>query len=147
MQASAWEIQFFVVRRRGGRSGFGVRSRAEQNRQRTIAPKFCECPWADQSRKVAAVNIAANHASIFLGASSIALQSFKAPRPSICSLNGSIESKEFAEWRDVINDEKREWTDRPNSQKSQTQKDGDLLHKSSMRKKPTGLIFFRSNRF
>src|SRR5580692_2963857 len=34
------------------------------------------------------------------------------------SLNGNIESKKSAEWSNVINDEKREWTNSPNSQNS-----------------------------
>jgi hypothetical protein len=83
-----------------------------------LSASFCECPRADPHRKVAPVNIAANHASICLRASSIALQFFEVFPRLFGSLSGSIESKQFAEWWNVINDEKREWTDSPNSQKS-----------------------------
>jgi hypothetical protein len=34
------------------------------------------------------------------------------------SLNGIFESKKSAEWRNEINDEKREWTDSPKQQES-----------------------------
>jgi hypothetical protein len=33
-------------------------------------------------------------------------------------LNGIIKSKKSAEWRNLINDQNDEWTDRPNHQKS-----------------------------
>jgi hypothetical protein len=78
-------------------------------------------PSGRSSSEGCAVNIAANHASIFLRASSIALQFFEVFPRLFGSLNGSIESKQFAEWWNVINDEKREWIDSPNSQKSLTQ--------------------------
>jgi hypothetical protein len=68
--------------------------------------------------RVAPVDIAANHASVFLRASSTALQ-FSGVLPRLFgSLNGSIESKKSAECWNVINDEKRDWTDSPNSKKS-----------------------------
>jgi hypothetical protein len=57
------------------------------------------------------------------------------------SLNGIIESKKSAEWWNAINDKNREWTDRPNQQKSQTQPDYDLVHITSMRKARMRLFF------
>jgi hypothetical protein len=58
------------------------------------------------------------------------------------SLNGIIESKKSAEWRNLISDKNREWTDSPNQQKSQTQPDYDFVHITSMRKTRTRLFFF-----
>jgi hypothetical protein len=75
-------------------------------------------PSGRSSSEVAPVDIAANHARIFLRASSIALQFFGVLPRLFGSLNGSIESKKSAEWWNVINDEKREWTDSPNSKQS-----------------------------
>jgi hypothetical protein len=58
------------------------------------------------------------------------------------SLNGIIESKKSAEWRNAINDKNREWTDGPNQQESQTHPGYDLVHIHSMRKTRTRLFFF-----
>jgi hypothetical protein len=49
---------------------------------------------------------------------SIALQFFGVLPRLFSSLNGSIESKQSAEWWNVVNDEKREWTDGPYRYKS-----------------------------
>jgi hypothetical protein len=58
------------------------------------------------------------------------------------SLDGIIESKKSAEWRNMINDKNREWTDSPNQQESQTQPDDGLVHITSMRKTRARLILF-----
>jgi hypothetical protein len=99
-------------------SGFHTLGSAEQNRYWTNEHKFCERPRADPRRRVAPVNIAGNYTNIFLRASSIALHFFGVLPRLFSSLNGSIESKKSAEWWNVINDEKREWTDSPNRYKS-----------------------------
>jgi hypothetical protein len=86
-----------------------------------LSTSFYECPRVDPRRQVAAVNIAANYAAIYWRAPSIALQVFGALSRLFSSPNRGIESKKSAEWWNVINDEKREWTNSPNSHKSQTQ--------------------------
>ena len=58
------------------------------------------------------------------------------------SLNGIIESEKSAEWRNVINDKKREWTDSPNQQEPQTQPDYDLMHINWMRETRPRLFFY-----